>query len=172
MSILYTYIKIPPSANNNYSVIRGSNQFDEDSYYLLQFDGLSEPNPGVSTAGSVLFSPGSRSPVIERGEFIDFATNNQAEYIGLIIGLKSAIELGIKELLIEGDSRLVIFQTEGKWKIKNEGLKPLLEKVKELLTHFTFIGLRHIYRKNNKYADKITNNVLKSRESYSKNLIV
>jgi len=172
MSILYRYIKIPQSVDSQYSVIKGSPQFDEDSCYLLQFDGLSEPNPGVSTAGSILFSPGTRSPVVEQGEYIEFATNNQAEYIGLIIGLKSAINLGIKELLIEGDSRLVLFQTEGKWKMHNDGLKPLLEKVNELLTHFTFIALRHIYRKNNKYADKITKNVLKSKQTYSKNLTV
>lgn len=151
---------------SGYSIIIGSDTTEEESCYLLQFDGLSEPNPGTSTAGAVMFCPLSRIVVFERGEFIDFATNNQAEYTGLIIGLKSAIDLGIKQLLIEGDSQLIIFQTEGKWKVKHEGLKSLNKEVKELLSHFEFVAIRHVYRNNNEYADKITTNVLKSKKSF------
>ena len=153
-----------------YSIIKGSDTTQEESCYLLQFDGLAEPNPGISTGGAVIFSPVSRNLVCERGEFIDFATNNQAEYTGLLIGLQSAVNIGIRQLLIEGDSQLVILQTEGKWKVKNEALKSFHTQVKDLLDKFEFVAIRHIYRENNKYADKITNDVFKSRKSYFKHI--
>ena len=155
---------------SGYSIIKGSDTTEEESCYLLQFDGLAEPNPGISTGGAVVFSPFSRKVVFERGEFIDFATNNQAEYTGLLIGLQSASNIGIKHLLIEGDSQLVILQSEGKWKVKNEALKIFHTQVRGLLDTFEFVAIRHIYRDNNKYADKITNDVLKSRKSYYKNM--
>ena len=150
---------------SSYSILRGL-KFEEESY-LLQFDGLSKPNPGVSTGGAVLFSS-SRSVVFERGEFINYATNNQAEYTGLLIGLESSLELGVKHLLVEGDSRLVILQTEGKWKVQNEELKVFNKKVKDLVDQFEFMGIRHIPRKMNAHADRITNDVLESRQSFFK----
>lgn len=165
-------MKAPQSTDkktkNGYSIIKGSDKTEEDSCYLLQFDGLSQPNPGTSTGGAVLFSPIKRKVVFERGEFIEYATNNQAEYTGLLIGIKSAIEAGVEEILIEGDSQLIIFQTEGKWKVKNDDLKTLNEEVKALLSQFKFIGIRHIYRDKNTHADRITNHVLKLRTSFFK----
>jgi ribonuclease HI len=154
--------------NSGYSVIKGPDTVEESTCYLLQFDGLSEPNPGTSTGGAVMFCPDSRKVVFERGEFMDFATNNQAEYTGLLIGVKSALEFDVKHLLIEGDSQLVIFQTEGKWKVKNDGLKTLNKEVRDLLTRFDFVAIRHVYRDKNAHADRITNNVLKSGKSFFK----
>ncbi len=157
---------------SGYAVIRDFNGIDEESCHLLQFDGLSDPNPGTSTSGAVMFYPISRDVVFERGEFIHHATNNQAEYTGLLIGMRSAVELGIKYLLIEGDSQLVIFQTEGKWKIKNDSLKILNKEVRDLLTHFDFVAIRHIYRDKNLHADRITNDVLKSKQSFFKKTFI
>ena len=155
---------------NGYSIIRGSDKTEEELCYLLQFDGLSQPNPGISTGGAVMFKPISRKVIFERGEFINYATNNQAEYTGLIIGIKSAIELGVKELLIEGDSQLIILPTEGKWKVNNDNLKILNKEARDLLTQFDFVAIRHIYRDKNEYADSITNNVLKSKQSFFKKI--
>jgi ribonuclease HI len=154
--------------SGGYSVIKGLDTIEESACYLLQFDGLSEPNPGTSTGGAVMFCPGSRKVVFERGEFMNFATNNQAEYTGLLIGVKSALEFDVKHLLIEGDSQLVIFQTEGKWKVKNDGLKTLNKEVRDLLSQFDFVAIRHVYRDKNEHADRITNNVLKSGKSFFK----
>jgi ribonuclease HI len=148
--------------STDYSILKGT----LGESYLLQFDGLSEPNPGTSTAGAVIFSP-DKKPILETGEFMNFATNNQAEYTGLYIGLKAAIELGVKDILIEGDSQLIINQTQGKWKVKNEGMRILHKKVCDLLPNFNSIGIRHIYRVKNTYADKITNDVLASRKSFT-----
>ena len=155
---------------SGYSIIKGSDETKEDSCSLLQFDGLSQPNPGTSTAGAVIFSPSPRKPTSERGEFMNYATNNQAEYTGLLIGLKVAKELNIKCLLIEGDSQLVIYQTEGKWKVTNDALKVLHKEIKDLLTNFEFVAIRHVRREYNKYADKITNDVLETRQSFSRNI--
>ena len=118
-----------------------------------------------------MFSPELRRIVFERGEFIEYATNNQAEYTGLIIGINSAIDLGVKNLLIEGDSNLVILQTAGKWRVKNEVLKDLNVEVRDLLPFFDFVAVRHIYRDKNEHADRITNDVLKSKKSFFKKVI-
>jgi ribonuclease HI len=153
-------------SKSGFSILKGL-KVEEEACHLLQFDGLSQPNPGVSTGGAVLFSP-SKEIIFERGEFMEFATNNQAEYTGLRIGLESCVELGIKHLLVEGDSQLVIRQTEGKWKVCNEELKVLNKKIKELVEQFESIAIRHIYRKMNSHADRITNDVLRSKESFFK----
>jgi len=146
-----------------YFILKGSALLEE--CHLLQFDGLSEPNPGESTAGAVLFSP-ERKPVFERGTYMGHATNNQAEYTGLLIGLNGAIRFGVKNLLIEGDSQLVIFQTEGKWKVANETLKTIHTEIMTLLEQFDFVGIRHIPREQNAHADKITNDVIYSKKSF------
>jgi ribonuclease HI len=158
------FMAVPPT-ESTYSIMKGSGLLD-DECHLLQFDGLSNPNPGESTAGAVLFSPIERKPVFERGAYMGNATNNQAEYTGLLIGLKGAIKFGVKNILIEGDSQLVIFQTEGKWKVTNETLKSIHDEIKALLDQFDYIGIRHIPRENNTYADKITNDVLRTKKSF------
>lgn len=137
----------------------------ENECYLLQFDGLAEPNPGKASAGAILYSP-DRDPIYEVGEYIEFATNNVAEYMGLIIGLRLALEKGVTKLLVEGDSQLIIFQTQGKWKVKNENLQKYNKEARELVSQFEFIAMRHIRREFNKEADRITNEVVKSKETF------
>jgi ribonuclease HI len=141
----------------------------EDNYYLMQFDGLSAPNPGISTSGAVIFSPGpNRKVVAEKAHYINHATNNEAEYGGLILGLEMAKELKIENLLIEGDSQLIIYQTEGRWKAKDLRMAKLQEIVQELLKHLNFVGVRHVRREFNKHADALTNECLKLRESFQR----
>ena len=152
---------------SGYAILKGSSKMEEDICYLLQFDGLSEPNPGESSGGAILYSP-SRKPVFERGEYIDTATNNQAEYTGLLVGLQSAIEYGVKNILIEGDSQLVVFQLEGRWQIKNEALRKLNTEIRDLFSNFDFIAIRHIYREFNTESDRITNEVIKEKECFIK----
>jgi ribonuclease HI len=89
-----------------------------------------------------------------------------AEYTGLIIGLRLALEKGFTKLLVEGDSQLVVFQTQGKWKVKNENLQKYNEEVRSLVSQFEFIALRQIRRDLNKEADRITNEVVKSKERF------
>ena len=166
MNALQIIMNSAKNRETEFSIIKGAPSTPENACHLLQFDGLSEPNPGISTGGAVVFAPETRRPLFERGEFIDFATNNQAEYMGLLIGVKKASEMGIKHLLIEGDSQLVINQVAGKWKVKNETLRALHKELEYEWPQFDFVAIRHVYRNNNKYADKITNDVLQTRQSY------
>jgi ribonuclease HI len=141
----------------------------EDQYYLLQFDGLSAPNPGISTSGAVIYSPGpSRKVIAEKAHFIKFATNNEAEYGGLILGLELAKKLKVENLLIEGDSQLVIYQTEGRWKAKDLRMAKFQEIIKDLLKSFNYVGIRHVKREFNKHADALTNECLQRKESFER----
>lgn len=133
--------------------------------HLLQFDGASDPNPGPSAGGAVLFHPGTTDPVFERYEFIPHATNNEAEYNGLIIGLQEAADAGIKNLLIEGDSNLIINQFAGTWKIKAQNLVSLHKKARDLLSSFDFVAIKHIPREKNTHADRLTNEGVKEKDS-------
>jgi ribonuclease HI len=133
--------------------------------HLLQFDGASDPNPGPSAGGAVLFHPETTDPVFERYEFIPHATNNEAEYNGLIIGLQESADAGIKNLLIEGDSNLIINQFAGIWKIKAQNLAILHTKARALLPHFDFVAIKHIPREQNAHADRLTNEGVKQQDS-------
>ena len=150
---------------SGYSIVKGNPNVKESECYLLQFDGLAQPNPGEASGGAILYSQ-SKEPLYETGEYIKFSTNNVAEYTGLIIGLRLAIEKGFTKILVEGDSQLIIFQTQGKWKVKNENLQKYNKEARDLVSQFEFIALRHIRREFNKEADRITNEVVKSKENF------
>jgi ribonuclease HI len=136
--------------------------------YLLQFDGASEPNPGPSGAAYVLFSPIEtdengdqiRKLVQEGFLFIPHGTNNEAEYNGLILGLTKALELGIQEIEVEGDSNLVVNQVQGLWKVKVSRLVPLQSKANKLLWKFKKWSVKHIYREENTDADRLSKEAL------------
>jgi ribonuclease HI len=90
----------------------------------------------------------------------DKNTNNEAEYMGLIIGLEEAINIGVKNLYVEGDSLLVIKQMKGLYKVKAENLYKLYEKAKKLEKQFTSVSYNHVYRDKNKRADELSNMAL------------
>ena len=127
----------------------------EEMTYKLYFDGKAEPNPGKGSAGAVLFN-GSEE-VFRIGKYLPHTTNNQAEYTGLIIGLKECIKQNIKSIEVFGDSKLVIEQSAGRWKVNNEILQTLNAQVKILSKEFTSISFTHVLRDKNTVADEITN---------------
>jgi ribonuclease HI len=157
----FTY-DVPVVVPEGYLHVKGKQKAEP---YLLQFDGASDPNPGPSAGGAVLFHPGTTDPVFERYEFIPHATNNEAEYNGLIIGLQEAADAGIKNLLIEGDSNLIINQFAGTWKIKAQNLVSLHKKARDLLSSFDFVAIKHIPREKNTHADRLTNEGVKEKDS-------
>jgi ribonuclease HI len=157
----FTY-DVPTASPEGYLLVKGKQTAPP---HLLQFDGASDPNPGPSAGGAVLFHPGTTDPVFERYEFIPHATNNEAEYNGLIIGLQEAADAGIKNLLIEGDSNLIINQFAGTWKIKAHNLAILHTKARALLQHFDFVAIKHIPREQNAHADRLTNEGVKQKDS-------
>lgn len=138
--------------------------------YLLQFDGASEPNPGPSGSAYVLYSPPKRKgeflvrEVIQEGySYIPHATNNEAEYNALILGLEEALKLGIEHIQIEGDSNLVIQQVQHLWKVKATSLISLCAKASSLLLQFKSYTISHIPREQNQDADALSKEALESK---------
>lgn len=122
----------------------------------MQFDGGSRGNPGIAGAGCVIYDSNNKL-IITKSVYIGKATNNVAEYMSLIIGLKTATIAGIKHLHIEGDSKLIIDQCRGAWKVNNPRLKELHAQVHAELKAFQYVGIRHIGRALNSAADKAAN---------------
>lgn len=127
---------------------------DLENCYKLQFDGGAVPNPGRACGAFVLFSPESR--VIMKGAmYLEKATNNQAEYTGLLYGLEKTSSMNIKNIAIEGDSMLVIKQAADEWKVRNTSLISYHTKIKELLKEFDTVYIKHISREMNSIADSL-----------------
>lgn len=133
--------------------------------YKMQFDGLAVPNPGELGCGAVIFNTDGRM-LYEIGKYIPYGTNNQAEYTGLIIGLEACLENGIKNLYVEGDSKLVVNQINGVWKVKNVNIISYYEKCSKLVKLFDNFEIKHVFREYNKHADSLTNEVFRIKRSF------
>ncbi len=123
----------------------------------LYFDGCSKGNPGKAGAGAVLYD-------VSMNEFWsgcclvgNHSTNNEAEYTGLILGLRKAVELGIEELLVKGDSQLIIRQMKKEYKVNSGILIPLHREALHLSSQIKRIQYEHVYRHNNRRADELSN---------------
>jgi len=128
--------------------------------YTLHFDGCSKGNPGPSGIGAVIYK--GEQEIWSKSEYIgDDKTNNQAEYLALIMGLSNAISSGIEQIYVFGDSQLVINQINNVYKVKNRSLFELYEKVSYLKQRFKYIEFNHVYREENKRADELANNAFK-----------
>ncbi|HET9153074.1 MAG TPA: ribonuclease HI family protein [Solirubrobacterales bacterium] len=129
------------------------------SRVTVNVDGGARGNPGPAAIGVVLRDGGGR--VLEEvGEKIGEATNNVAEYKALLRGIELAAEYGAGEVDLIGDSELVVRQVEGRYKVKNAGIKPLHEEVKRALGEFDSWSIRHVRRAENADADRLVNRAL------------
>jgi len=122
-------------------------------------DGGSRGNPGPAASGAVLFDEAG-AVLREVGTYLGVATNNVAEWTGLVTGLEAALELGIDDLAVRLDSELVVKQISGAYRVKHEGLIPLHAKAKALLRKFARVDVQHVRRKENAAADALVNQVL------------
>lgn len=174
--LLYTYPNLPTvyDGEKEYTLLVGSSD-KHASAWLLQFDGAANPNPGPASAGAVLWSPkdanGYRSPSYEMGKFLGKGTNNLAEIQGLLLGLKIAAIRGARELLIEGDSELIIRQQTRQYKVSNKNLKSWWAEIQAAMmdeVSFDWIAIRHVRREFNERADSITKEVLSKREGFTR----
>eukprot|EP00547_Thalassionema_nitzschioides_P008667 CAMPEP_0194228794 /NCGR_PEP_ID=MMETSP0156-20130528/43557_1 /TAXON_ID=33649 /ORGANISM="Thalassionema nitzschioides, Strain L26-B" /LENGTH=424 /DNA_ID=CAMNT_0038961315 /DNA_START=141 /DNA_END=1416 /DNA_ORIENTATION=+ len=146
--------------------IEAATSLDPNTRYLLRFDGGSRGNPGLSGAGMVLYDD-KHQEVWCGWKFLDYeATNNDAEYTGLILGLKCALSLGITSLRVEGDSELIVRQLEGRYRIKSPRLQELWGESKELISKFNDVKIRHIPRAKNKRADELANQAMDCRDEF------
>lgn len=125
----------------------------------LMCDGGSRGNPGIAGSGFVIYDE-NKKEISRGGKFCGIQTNNFAEYTSLIIGLEMALKLEITHLKVLMDSKLVVEQMKGKWKVKNANIKPLFERAKSVAENFEILNFQHIPREKNKVADSIANEVM------------
>ncbi len=128
----------------------------------LYTDGAARGNPGPAGAGAVIVSPQGHI-VAKIGKFLGENTNNYAEYMGLILGLKRAKAMGIKALDVFADSELLVRQLNGEYQVKAENLRPLFEEARQLLAGFPEVTLRHVRREENQAADEMSNRAIDQR---------
>ncbi|MFJ9550830.1 bifunctional RNase H/acid phosphatase [Streptomyces erythrochromogenes] len=128
--------------------------------FVVEADGGSRGNPGPAGYGAVVLDPASGETLAERAEFIGVATNNVAEYKGLIAGLAAARDLAPDaEVLVRMDSKLVVEQMSGRWKIKHPDMKPLAAEAARILPRAQ-VTYEWIPRERNKHADRLANEAM------------
>jgi ribonuclease HI len=125
----------------------------------VNVDGGARGNPGPAAIG-VIVRDGEGVVLNERGERIGRATNNVAEYRALLLGIELAAELGASELELVGDSELIVRQVEGRYKVKDAGMRELHRQVKAALERFESWSIRHVRRESNADADRLVNQAL------------
>lgn len=128
--------------------------------FIVEADGGSRGNPGPAGYGSVVIDAASGETLREAAEYIGVATNNVAEYKGLVAGLKAAHELDpAASVHVRMDSKLVVEQMTGRWKIKHPGMKPLAAEAAGIFPPDQ-VTYEWIPRERNKHADRLANEAM------------
>jgi probable phosphoglycerate mutase len=134
--------------------------------FVIEADGGSRGNPGPAGYGAVVIDPVTGETLAEAAEYIGVATNNVAEYKGLIAGLKAAKALvpdasadGALQVRVRMDSKLVVEQMSGRWKIKHPDMKPLAAEAARILPA-SAVTYEWIPREKNKHADRLANEAM------------
>jgi ribonuclease HI len=125
----------------------------------LSTDGGARGNPGPAAYGYVLEMEDGHV-LAAHGEAIGHATNNVAEYRGLVAGLEKAAELGVRELEVVSDSELLVKQMRGEYRVKNQALRELWEQAEELERRFARVKYTAVRRAHNELADRLVNEAL------------
>jgi probable phosphoglycerate mutase len=127
---------------------------------VIEADGGSRGNPGPAGYGAVVRDADTGEVLREVAAGIGVASNNVAEYRGLIAGLQAAAEVGAREVEVRMDSLLVVNQMSQKWKIKHEAMRPLASEAAALVRGFDRVTFGHIRRELNRHADRLANEAM------------
>jgi ribonuclease H / adenosylcobalamin/alpha-ribazole phosphatase len=127
---------------------------------VIEADGGSRGNPGPAGYGAVVRTEDRSTVLAESKQAIGRATNNVAEYRGLIAGLEDAVKLDATEVEVFMDSKLVVEQMSGRWKVKHPGLIELHAQARKLAARFDRISYAWIPRERNKHADQLANEAM------------
>ena len=127
---------------------------------LIEADGGSRGNPGPAGYGCVVWSTDHATVLAEHKQSIGSTTNNVAEYRGLIAGLEEARRLGANEVAVSMDSKLVVEQMAGRWKVKHPDMAELHQQARTLASTFDSVTYRWIPREKNKHADRLANEAM------------
>jgi ribonuclease HI len=119
-------------------------------------DGAARGNPGPAGIG-VVIADGAGRILAEVGQGIGVATNNVAEYLAAVEALRRALELGATDLVLRSDSRLLVEQLSGRWRVKNPTLIRLHGEARALVGQFRSVTFEHVRRERNREADRLAN---------------
>ena len=119
-------------------------------------DGAARGNPGAAGCGAAIYDE-TGAIVKKLSRYLGHATNNVAEYEGLLMGLEALIQLGRRRIRVQSDSQLLVRQLNGRYRVKDEKLKRLFERAMTLLRQFDSVEILHVPRELNKLADRLAN---------------
>jgi ribonuclease H / adenosylcobalamin/alpha-ribazole phosphatase len=129
---------------------------------VVEADGGSRGNPGPAGYGAVVRDAATAEVLAERRGALGVATNNVAEYRGLIAGLEAARDVGASAVLVRMDSKLVVEQMSGRWQVKHPALRPLASQAATLRSGFDDVRFEWIPRERNRHADRLANEAMDS----------
>ncbi len=127
---------------------------------VIEADGGSRGNPGPAGYGAVVRDAATGEVLAERAAAIGIATNNVAEYGGLIAGLTAALQLDPADVHVRMDSKLVVEQMSGRWQVKHPSMKPLAREAAALIAQLPAVTFAWIPREQNKHADRLANEAM------------
>lgn len=135
---------------------------------VVEADGGSRGNPGPAAGGAVVIDPSSGEVLAEVGIWVGTATNNVAEYSGMLAGVRRALAIDPDaELAIRMDSKLVVEQMMGRWKIKHPAMAELAAEARQLLSG-TPVRFEWVPRLQNARADQCANDAMDARASFER----
>jgi ribonuclease HI len=130
---------------------------------VANIDGGARGNPGPAGYGVRIQQ--DDGTVVELKESLGIATNNVAEYNGLLAALRWAVQHGIRSLSVRSDSELLVKQMTGAYRVRSEGLQPLYEEARKLGRAIGRVTFEHIRREFNKDADRLANEAMDAAAS-------
>jgi ribonuclease HI len=131
---------------------------------IIYIDGASRGNPGEAGFGIHVTDGSGRERAGLYG-YLGRASNNVAEYQGLIHALRWALDQGFRRVQLFSDSELVVRQIEGRYKVKHQDMVPLHREAASLLRRFEWARLGHVRREQNREADRLANQALDEKAS-------
>jgi len=131
---------------------------------VAYIDGASRGNPGPAAYGVVMES-GDGSRLAAFSQYLGKATNNFAEYQGLLAALDYALTNHYRRIHVRTDSELLALQIKGVYRVKSPGLKPLCERARQLIARLESFSIEHVPRERNRAADRLANQALDEAES-------
>lgn len=135
---------------------------------LVEADGGSRGNPGPAAGGAIVVDADSGELLAELGVWVGVATNNVAEYSGMLAGVRRALEIDPgAELRVRMDSKLVVEQMSGRWKIKHPAMAVLAAEARDLLGS-TRVSFEWVPRLENARADKLANEAMDAGASFAR----
>lgn len=134
--------------------------------FIIEADGGSRGNPGVAAGGAVIIDAETGEVLAEVGVFVGIATNNVAEYAGLVGGLRKARQMDpVAPIHVRMDSKLVVEQMSGRWKIKHPDMRDLAREAHSIIAG-SEVTFEWIAREFNSRADAVANESMDRRDSF------